>query len=33
MRPYEERGKSVHVDEGGRLNLQLQLILANEPAP
>jgi len=33
LRPYEERGKSIHVDEGSRLNLQLQLMLATEPTP
>ncbi len=33
LRPYEERGKPIHVDEGSRLNSQLQLILANEPTP
>jgi len=31
LRPYEERGKPIHVDEGSRLNSQLQLILANQP--
>ena len=33
LHTYEEGGKPVHVDEGSRLNSQLQLILANEPAP
>ncbi len=33
LRPYEERGKPIHVDEGSRLNSQLQLILANQPGP
>jgi protocatechuate 3,4-dioxygenase beta subunit len=32
LRPYEERGKPIHVDEGSRLNSQLQLIIATEPA-
>jgi len=31
LRPYEERGKPVHVDEGSRLNQQLELIPSNEP--
>jgi hypothetical protein len=30
LRPYEERGKPVHVDEGSRLNSQLELIPTNE---
>jgi hypothetical protein len=32
LRPYKDRGKPVHVDEGGRINSQLELIPANEPA-
>ena len=32
LHPYKDRGKPVHVDEGSRLNSQLDLISANEPA-
>ena len=32
LRPYKDRGKSVHMDEGSRLNSQFELIPANEPA-
>src|SRR5205807_6163475 len=26
LRPYEQKGKSVHVDEGGRVTIELRLI-------
>jgi hypothetical protein len=32
LRPYKDRGKPLHVDEGSKLNSQLDLIPANEPA-
>ncbi len=33
LRPYEHRGKPVHVDEAARLNVQLQLIPVAEGSP
>jgi Carboxypeptidase regulatory-like domain len=30
LRPYKDRGKPIHVDEGSKLNSQLELIPANE---
>jgi Carboxypeptidase regulatory-like domain len=30
LRPYKDRGKPIHVDEGNKLNSQLELIPANE---
>ena len=32
LRPYREQGKPVHVDERSRINSELELIPANEPA-
>ena len=32
LRPYKDRGKPIHVDEGNKLNSQLDLISASEPA-
>jgi len=32
LRPYKDRGKPLHVDEGSKLNSQVDLIPANEPA-
>jgi hypothetical protein len=32
LRPYKDRGKPIHVDEGSRLNSQLDLIPADVPA-
>ena len=30
LRPYKDRGKPIRLDEGNKLNLQLELIPANE---
>jgi Carboxypeptidase regulatory-like domain len=32
LRPFKDRGKPILVDEGNKLNSQLELIPANEPA-
>jgi protocatechuate 3,4-dioxygenase beta subunit len=32
LRPYKDRGKQIRVDEGSKLNAQLESIPANEPA-
>jgi hypothetical protein len=32
LRPYKDHGKPIHVDEGSKLNSQLDLIPTNEPA-
>jgi hypothetical protein len=32
LRPYKDRGKPIRVDEGSKLNAQLELIPASEPA-
>jgi hypothetical protein len=32
LRPYKDRGKPIHVNEGNKLNSQLELIPTSEPA-
>jgi Carboxypeptidase regulatory-like domain len=32
LRPYKDRGKPIHVDEGSKLNSEMELIPTSEPA-